>query len=162
MGKVLKQKAGGYNIIVREKDSILTAFYSPHGHPFHIKIKRVADVEEALRYFYAYLWKKRKVFYCGVSFDNGFSCAVKLVPGKGNEHIVRVVLEDVIVDLYEVCILKEQMENFFVENVENILTQAGIKFVGNPTTQFNFQTKEERKQEKRDKKSTCITDKTAV
>lgn len=162
MGKVLKQRAGGYNIVVREKNSVLTAYYSPHGYPFYIRMKRITELEEALRYFYSFVWKKRKVFYCGISLDNGFTCALKLVPAKGNEHIVRLVWEDNSVDLYEVCILKEQVENFIRENVENVLKEVGIQVKGKPTLWFNFQTKEERKQEKRVRKAACTKVETAV
>lgn len=151
--KVFKQLAGGYNVVVKKKDANLTAFYSPYAHPHIITSKKVLEVEEAMRHFYAAVWPKRKVFYCAVTSATGEKCAVKLVPTMGNGHIVRVVKGEEVYDLYEVCILKEKLEPFITENMPNIVEEVGIKGCIKLTLCFNFQTRQELSEDRKRKKA---------
>lgn len=146
--KVFKQLAGGYNVVVKKRNDDLTAFYSPYAHPHIITSKKVLEVEEAMRYFYSVVWHKRKVFYCSVSTESGERCAVKLVPTMGNGHVVRVVRDEEVYDLYEVCLLKEKLEPFLKENMHSIIEEVGIKGATELTLCFNFQTRQDLSQDR--------------
>lgn len=141
--KVFKQLAGGYNVVVKKRNDDLTAFYSPYSHPHIITSKKVLEVEDAMRYFYAAIWPKRKVFYCSVLTSRGEKCSIKLVPTMGNGHVVRVIKDEEVSDLYEICVLKEKLEPFLKENMLGILAEVGIKGDNKLTLYFNFQTKKE-------------------
>lgn len=162
MGKVFKQLAGGYNIVVKSRRSGLTAFYSPYAYPHIIHSRRIEEVEEAMRYFYSFIWKKRKVFYCAIQDEVHNSYAIKLVPAKGNEHRVRVVSGEEVKDLYEICLLEGRVESFIKTNISDILEEAGIQAVGKLTLWFNFDTVKERDSKKRKKKHSCTTVETSV